>query len=170
MTSTFSLLFVMGMAVAPTGGLIGHILPLNAVLAVVFARPMNSGEPTRHKSQEKELQWAKGIASDFMDAGFKRQYRQAVSLMSADMRKNLTVPEGPETFMVNRFGYTLDQARDKFDVDSGEISPAGDEAVFRGTCSGEGGQAEFTIRVVKEQDSGKWRVNYFVLGDIKKKK
>jgi hypothetical protein len=40
-----------------------------------------------------------------------------------------------------------------------------DEVLFQGTCKGKKGEAAFSLRVVKEKDSGKWRVSFFAVGD-----
>jgi hypothetical protein len=45
------------------------------------------------------------------------------------------------------------------------MAPDKDEALFRGTFKGKKGEAAFSLRVVKEKDSGKWRVSFFAAGD-----
>jgi hypothetical protein len=42
-----------------------------------------------------------------------------------------------------------------------------DEAAFRGAFRRKNGEATFAVRVVKEKDSGKWRVGFFAAGEFK---
>jgi hypothetical protein len=116
-----------------------------------------------------ELKWAKEVVTDFMSAGTQREYDQATVLLSAELRKALEKSSEPgSTFVQNRFSVYLKQAKD-WTITSEAIAPDEDEAVFRGKSSLDDMEAEYTVRVVKEKDSGKWRVNLFTVGKWKKK-
>ena len=122
-----------------------------------------------HKPDKKaqELKWAKGIVSDFVSAGARQADDQAVLLLSSDFIKSIKEQKTtPDSYVHSRF-FNLTEA--KASITSEEMAPDNDEAVFRGTLAAEIGEADFTIRVVKEKDSGKWRVNYLVVGRLKKK-
>jgi hypothetical protein len=54
-------------------------------------------------------------------------------------------------------------------VTSEEMAPDKDEASFRGTFKGKKAEAEFSIRVSKEKDGGKWRVCFFTAGEYKER-
>jgi hypothetical protein len=129
-----------------------------------------AAEPAQDRPDKKaaELKWAKEVVTDFMTAGLRGEHNQAVVLLSAELKKALESTSEPDrTFVYNRFGVYLNGAK-AWSVSKEEIAPDMDEAVFRGTCTGDEGQAEFTVRVVKEKDTGKWRVHLFSVGRWKK--
>jgi len=116
-----------------------------------------------------ELKWAKTLVTDFLSAGTKREYDQATVLLSEELKKALEKSSEPgRTFVSNRFSVYLKGAKD-WSITSEDIAPDQDEAVFRGVSSLGQEEAPFTVRVVKEKDSGKWRVNLFKVGEWKKK-
>jgi hypothetical protein len=126
--------------------------------------------PAQEKPEKKdaELKWAKTVVTDFMTAGLRGEHDQLSVMLSADLKKALEKTSEPDrTFVYNRFAVYLKGT--KAWSSSEEIAPDQDEATFRGTCTGEEGQAEFTVRVVKEKDSGKWRVHLFSVSPWKKK-
>ncbi len=143
------------------------------LLATPAALPaQDKGEPKGDPADARkaaELKWVKTLVSDFMDAGMRGEYDQAVVLLSADLKKALEGTTEPgRTFLYNRFGvYLSSQGARSWSLTSDEISPELDEAVVRGVAASEEGQAEFTVRVTK--DNGKWRVHQFTVGAWKKK-
>ncbi len=54
---------------------------------------------------------------------------------------------------------------DKFTIDKEAIAPGSDEAIFRGILSGPNRKDPFSLVVTKDQTSGKWRVDGFILED-----
>lgn len=119
--------------------------------------------------KEAELKWAKGVVNDFMTAGIRGEYEQAAILLADELKKTLAPTSQPDTtFITNRFARTLNGTK-SWSIAAEEMSPDQDEACFRGTCTGERGEVEFSARVVKEKESGKWRVLQFTVGEWKKK-
>jgi len=115
-----------------------------------------------------ELRWAMEVARDFLTAGTRGEYDQATVLLAADLKQALEKSSEPgPTFLNNRFTGHLRSAK-TWSFGAGEIAPDMDESVHRGKFSGEAGEADFTVRVAKEKDGGKWRVNQFTVGEWKK--
>jgi hypothetical protein len=135
-----------------------------SLLLAICAIALGDDKPER---KTEELKWAKGIVSDFLNAGARQADDQAVLLLSGDFIKSIKEQRTtPESYVHTRF---FDVTAAKALITSEEMAPDQDEAVFRGTFSADDGQADFTIRVVKDKESGQWRVNYFIVGKYKKK-
>jgi hypothetical protein len=135
-----------------------------SLLLAIYATAL--GDDKQEKKTE-ELKWAKGIVSDFLNAGARQADDQAVLLLSSEFIKSIKEQKTtPESYVHSRF-FNVTAA--KASITSQEMAPDQDEAVFHGAFATDDGEADFTIRVVKEKDSGKWRVNFFVVGKYKKK-
>jgi hypothetical protein len=115
---------------------------------------------------EKETKWVRGFADDFMAAlgkGVRETYRP---MLSADeglsfKRKALDTPNDLEMFLdpktKQRGGFVRFTT---YSIDVGTISPSGEEIVFRGTFIADK-DAKYTLRIRKEEKSGRWAVAAF---------
>ncbi len=142
---------------------------------VLLAQPPDQGgkkikkpitKSTVPDKAKAELKWAKGIVEDFFTTGSGPEYKQAVTLMSGELKKTVN----PEDLVYNR----LYEKAGTWTFSSEELSPDGMEAVFRGTVLGKKGSYEnhdatFVARVLKDKDSGAWRIHLFAMTDWKKK-
>ncbi len=139
------------------------------VACLVFAAsamPAFADEKSDKKAEE--LKWAKGIVTDFLTAIDRGETRQAAAFLSADLKKSHeSAFDKAGADFVDSHSNEVRGCKVTFNKE--EMSPDVDEAVFRGNFHHEkNGDAEFTIRMIKEKESGKWRVNYFVIGDFTK--
>ena len=105
--------------------------------------------------KQAELKWAKGVAADFLAAVTAAENVEAAQLMTADYKKAtrdltnwlLQVPN--------------EQLRKGHTITDEQIAPDLDEASFKGLLQGEKREADYSLRVVREKDNGRWRVAYF---------
>lgn len=120
------------------------------------ARAADKPEPGRKAA---ELQWAAGVASDFLTCVIEIDGVNAPLLLSAEFRKQFATAAELENWLSRAANENL---RKGFEITTRELAPDQDDALFRGTLSGEKKTAGFTLRLTKEKDGGKWRVTYFV--------
>jgi hypothetical protein len=135
--------------------------------------------------KEAELKWVKRTADDFLTAVLNENGASARALLTGEAaRMRLDTLRVPTPFGQSGRIYYLEKGQVKttgsggfdssipihllrsFKIDSDEASPDGDEYSFRGTFEGYV-QASFALRLVKEKDSAKWRVIYFVITSFK---
>jgi outer membrane protein assembly factor BamE (lipoprotein component of BamABCDE complex) len=103
-----------------------------------------------------DLKWARETAIDFLTAINSGKTAAAASLLTDDFRK---AGEKQSNFLSRpQFGWP---APDNFapKITKEEMSPDGNEVSIRGTVNDP--RQSFTVRVIKEKDGGKWRVNFF---------
>jgi hypothetical protein len=132
---------------------------------------------------EKETKWVRGFADDFMAALIKEEKRTFRPMLSAEdgLRFNRTILYDPNDFEYTRIGkekYYVDYKT--YSIDHGEISPSGEEAVFRGTFIGSAAlgkegeikdkAAKYTLRIKKEEKSGRWAVVAYDFAWVPEKK
>jgi hypothetical protein len=105
-----------------------------------------------------ELAWAKGVAEDFLEAicGFEQD--QVAVLMSSELRKEIVMQSSLDHW-VGRVSRADVGGSAK--ITEEQIAPDIDEASFRGTLQGSKKTADFSTRLVKDKESGKWRVIFF---------
>jgi len=121
------------------------------------------------KKKAAELKWAKGVATDFIDAAFNSNLEQAESLIDSSLKKALA-KEGK-----NRLREWLNNSiaiqgfRDPV-FESEEIAPDQDEASFKGNFKAKEKRFQFSLRVIKDKESGKWRVSYFRFSEHNQKR
>ena len=145
---------------------------LPCLVMLICVVPAFAGEDPEPKPAE--LRWAERVAADFLDAGVRPQavgatHASAAALLSADYRRLIEAEnDTPGTFVSVRFG-TLLGAPKSWAITSRELSPDADEAVFEGTGFDDASRKTgvFVLRVGKETKGGKWRVNYFGIGESK---
>ena len=116
------------------------------------------------------MKWAKEISDAFFVAAKNKQARQAALLLSAEMRDGLrgTAAGDASTSLSNTFG---NWKLDSWSYNSERLSPEKNEASFQGILkSREYGEADFVLRVVKEKDTGLWRVSFLSDGAWKETK
>jgi hypothetical protein len=138
--------------------------------------PAVAGEPGAAKdtppSRAEELKWAKGVAEDFLNLAFAGDLKHAQALIDTSL-KNAYAQEGERAlweWLNNSIairGYRSPTIREEL------LSPAGDEASFRGEFKRveelmPDRKYTFNLRVVKEKDSGKWRVSLFTFREVTK--
>jgi hypothetical protein len=150
---------------------------MTRILAVLVAASFGALASAEDKPKKKpnadasaaDLKWAKGVADDFLTAGTCGEFDQAVLLMAPDMRKALEATSEPgKTFVQNRFHTYLDGAK-SWSITGAEMAPDRDEATFKGAFRKDDKEANFTVRVTKEKDGGKWRVSFFTVTPLEKK-
>jgi hypothetical protein len=139
---------------------------LACLLVLVSCLPAPAGKKSDKKDDKKavELKWAKEVAADFLNAGARREYASAEALLTAEFKKCL---KDGNTSAGDRLSGTGLWSAKSWAVEKEEIAPDQNEALFRGKLKGDSGEAEFSVRVVKEGDGGKWRVSFFSFGDWK---
>jgi hypothetical protein len=110
--------------------------------------------------KKAELAWAKEVAADFLNAGVQGNYASAEALATAEFKKILN-DTGPSSVTYLLSVVAGGGQAESWSITTEEIAPDNDEAAFRGAFKGKKGEATFSVRVVKEKESGKWRVGYF---------
>jgi hypothetical protein len=112
--------------------------------------------------KQSELQWARGVADDFLAAWIGGHNAEAEMLLTEDLKKRYErypqcTPLATRLLDVKYAGLTAGT------ILTERIAPDEDETRFTGkltgTRNGKPIESEFSLRVVKE--SGKWRVTYF---------
>ncbi len=142
---------------------------LASVLLLLLSVAALAQQPPDKK--DAELKWAREIASDFLSAGLRQDHVQASVLVASDLKKAVEKDRTTlDSFLSSHFSTLRMQGAKTWTFASEIIAPDKDEAVFRGQCTGDTGEADITVRVVKEKESGKWRVHLFAIGRWKKKK
>jgi hypothetical protein len=148
-----------------------------------FGAPRSREQAAKPDARKKEAdrKWATRTAEDFLTAVINENKPSARGLLTKEAGTialdNLRIPTPP-----GRAGrvYFVEQGQLRstgsggydssmpvhllrnFKLASEEASPDGDEISFRGTFEGHL-KGTFALRIVKEKESGKWRVSYFVL-------
>jgi hypothetical protein len=129
---------------------------------------LDSGETATNR----ELNWAREVAESYLQvAGANNADEPRVlNWLSESFKKRFAIPGGLDRWVHYRFK--------KYVIATQELSPTQDEAILKGTLeaterrnferlgmawreTGEEfqGTVRFTIRVVKDKDSGRWRVD-----------
>ncbi len=128
--------------------------------AVALFAGAASGQENR---KALEMEWAKGVAEDFLEAAIKGDDRSAESLVDTTMKARFA-REG-ESALSNWLNNSVAiQHFSQPEISTESMSPDDDEAAFRGTMQRQADPKEpfeFSLRVVKEKESGKWRVSMF---------
>jgi hypothetical protein len=121
-----------------------------------------AGDKQKDK-KSAELKWARGVASDFFEAAFKANLVMAENLIDSSLKKNFEKRGKTELKEWLNNSIAIQNFREPA-IATEAIAPDRDEAVFTGTFRAKDRPKKvltFTLRVVKEKDSGKWRVSYF---------
>jgi hypothetical protein len=144
------------------------VMALCLLVAGCLALPACGGEAEGKKAAE--LSWAKGVAEDFLDAAFAGKGEQAQTLIDSSL-KSAFAKESE-----HRLGEWLNNSiaiqgfHDPV-IRTETIAPDQDEAAFKGTFQQrEQKRLNFSLRVVKDKESGKWRVSYFQFREQEEKK
>jgi len=121
------------------------------------------------EKKASELKWAKGVATDFLDAAFNSKLEQAESLIDSSLKKAFA-REGESRLRewLNN-SIAIQGFRDPV-FESEEIAPDQDEASFKGNFKAKEKRFQFSLRVIKDKESGKWRVGYFQFREKEQKK
>jgi hypothetical protein len=114
--------------------------------------------------KQAELKWARGVAADLLPALKRDDEEAAEALLTAEYARLLTVRDtlkhGAGRLLRAKTG-----AADKASITAAEISPDGDEARFEEELIDASGTRPIVLRVVKEKESGRWRVGYVQVGE-----
>lgn len=115
-------------------------------------------------NKEAELKWAKGVVSDFLQSAKQQDYDQAEILVTKELKD--VMQKVIRNFYTGVRGWISEHRLEEASWSFGgeEISPDRDEAVIKGTFKRDKEDADFTFRLVKEKDNGKWRINYLSCG------
>jgi len=135
-----------------------YALPAGLLLLSLLIQPARAADVSEKKAAE--LKWAKGVAVDFLDAAFNGHLEQAESLIDSSLKASFA-REGEKrlrewlnnSIAIRGFRAPVFQSE--------TIAPDQDEASFQGTFQGNEKSFSFSLRVVKDKESGKWRVSYF---------
>jgi thioredoxin-related protein len=134
-------------------------------IIMLDAAPAPSAATPAPDKKEEDLKWAKGVAEDFLAAMQKQDGAQAGLLMTKEMAAALGVAPDKDWNFAIRFAGLNGSS----EIAEEEMAPEKDEASFRGRLSGNGNgklvQANFTVRVAKDKESGKWRVSFFTFSE-----
>lgn len=123
----------------------------------------------RDDTKTAELAWAKGVAEDFLEAAFSGRGEQAQTLIDSTL-KAAFAKDGD-----HRLGEWLNnsiaiQGFHDSVIHHESIAPDQDEALFKGTFQKRSQPMQFSLRVVKDHESRKWRVSYFQFREQEMKK
>jgi hypothetical protein len=147
-----------------------HLLSL--VVAVAALAPARAADPAVSDPAKKkaELKWARGVADDFLAALGTGESKAATALLTADYAKAIAGKGSAADYLARWFN-----PAEKSTITGEDISPDDDEVQLKGTLESSNGdgtvtwRSAFVLRVVKEKDSGRWRVG-FVLVEASKAK
>jgi hypothetical protein len=122
-------------------------------------------ENTSDPKKAAELKWARDVAETFLhDVVGGKWAEAATSTTAAYMRRDRS-GTGSHSIMTTADGisdgYKPGTALGPATISAEEIAPEADEASFKGKFNEPGRTGTFTLRVVKEKESGKWRVDHF---------
>jgi hypothetical protein len=136
------------------------MLLMSQVLAAMVLLAGDAPQDLDRKANE--LRWAKGVAEDFLAAALAGDDKAAASLIDATL-KAAHAKDGETAFASWINNALAIQRYSNAAIKTETIAPDSDEAVFRGSMLRlEPNQIyDFSIRVVKEKESGKWRVSMF---------
>lgn len=114
-----------------------------------------------------ELVWAKEVASDFVSSVLGQNLTSAEMLMTDDFKKTQKDPnQWNQSPLYVLFSISTTGAAE-WKIDRETIAPDQDEAVFRGPLKHAGGESVLTVRVIKEGQKAKWRVNFYNVATAK---
>ena len=137
--------------------------------------PTTRIDPPAAKQDEEIISWAREIAEDFLRAILGGRADTAKMLLTTEVRQSSTPNLGLIAPMDGKVMFRMVDGKmmrvtsapvpaselfREFTIGTSRLATERDEVVFRGTLKGEGA-GTFTLRVVKEKDSGKWRVCFF---------
>lgn len=132
-----------------------QIMKSQLVMLLIFS----IGTVQAGDKKQDELNWAKGVAVDFLAAVRTTDTDQAIALLSTELKKQTDLRNW--LLSVANAGLRKD-AR----ITVEDISPDQDETSFKGELTGDKHVANFSMRVVKEKDSGKWRISFFRFDEV----
>jgi hypothetical protein len=140
----------------------GRVNRLSVISGLLLLGWFSQAACTADASDKKaeELQWAKGVATDFLDAAFNGDLEQAESLIDSSLKK-VFAEEGENRLREWLNNSIAVQGFREPAIQSEEIAPDQDEASFKGDFKADETQFQFSLRVIKDNESGKWRVSYF---------
>jgi hypothetical protein len=179
-------------------GILTSCLWLNdpAAAGQLVARTQVKADPKPESGQKAaELAWARDMADDFLAAALAGRMEAAKAVLTPEYQRTFDntvdirpLVKNPKTRRLFLQGQPLTIVTDedgrmimqndkpvtklnivfrKFHIEMAKIAPDADEAVFKGKLSGEA-EGSFTVRVIKEKKSGKWRVSFFDPVAVKK--
>jgi hypothetical protein len=120
-------------------------------------------ENTPDPRKEAELKWAREVAENFLNDIVAGKWDNAAAVTS----RNYTTKFGTGFNAVlgemdgSLEGHKKGQELTGWTISSQQIAPDLDETSFRGELKGHNRAGEFTLRVVKQKDNHKWRVEQF---------
>jgi hypothetical protein len=132
------------------------LLPVLVSLLALSSASARAGDEAKKKA---ELKWARSVADDFLAALKAEDYKSASALLTGEYAKILqgsSVPAAvPEALQGKLRGDIV-----KVTTSSEDISPDKDEAQLKGQVERATETQAFVLRVVKEKESGRWRVGF----------
>lgn len=111
--------------------------------------------------KEAELMWARGVAEDFLDAAFTGNAEQSQALLDSSL-KSAFAKAGEHRLSEWLNNSIAIKGFHNPVIQKESIAPDRDEAAFKGTFQKEQAPMQFSVRVVKEKETGKWRVSNFL--------
>ncbi len=139
------------------------VLSLGGAVLAGDGAPNPARSPAQPEAKKKsELEWARGVADDFLAACIGGDNAEAEMLLTTELKKRYerypnTIPLATRLLDVSYAGLTT--AR----ISHEQMAPGEDECRITGKLTGKRNgkpiESDFALRVVK--DEGKWRVSYF---------
>jgi hypothetical protein len=139
------------------------------IVGVLLAASLATGDGPGDK-KKSEAEWAKAVAVDFLKSVQAKETKQSLQLLTpklaarleqvADVKRSIQPPTPLHEGSV-----------DSWEFASEKVAPDKDEVAFGGKVvgkySGSSYESSFTIRVVKDKDAGRWRIDYFLFEECK---
>jgi hypothetical protein len=111
------------------------------------------------RSDEAALKYLRSTAELFVESAIRGDGPNTTTMLAKDYRKSI---EEDRTSVYNWVSAQCPSAWfAKFEITSETVAPGGDEAVFRGAMIGEKRRGTFSIRVVKDKETGRYLVTLF---------
>jgi hypothetical protein len=146
------------------------LLLLAMVLGAVGCTGTNASAPSGSQAaasdpkKDAELKWAREMAEDFLNDIVAGKWNNAAALTSKSYHnerwgRGFNAIKGEMDGTLD--GHKPGQELTAWTIASQQIAPDQDEASFRGQLTGPQYAGEFTLRIIKQKDDGKWRVEQF---------
>jgi hypothetical protein len=109
--------------------------------------------------QDASVKYMRRTAELFVEAAVQNDYPAADSLLSKDCKKSIV---DNRTSVSNWISDACPPNRYKtFKIGEEVAAPSGDEAIFSGLLAGAKDRATFSVRVLKDKESGRYQITLF---------
>jgi hypothetical protein len=113
------------------------------------------------EEREAGMKYMKAAAESYLEAAISGDDRALQANLSKEMRTvGGSYPEGTQGYSFNLAnwanGVTNAARADSFTITEETVAPGLEEGIYRGTLKRQDGKATFTVRVVKDKESGRY--------------